>query len=39
MELEIDIEDWPAGDWEALAARAAQAAGRGSRCSPTRALR
>lgn len=29
MELEIDIEDWPAGDWEALAARAAQAAGEG----------
>ncbi|WP_086736057.1 rRNA maturation RNase YbeY [Erythrobacter colymbi] len=29
MELEIDIEDWPAGEWEALAARAAQAAGEG----------
>ncbi|HEY6964164.1 MAG TPA: rRNA maturation RNase YbeY [Erythrobacter sp.] len=29
MELEIDIEDWPAGDWEALASRAAQAAGEG----------
>lgn len=29
MELDIDIEDWPAGDWEALAARAAAAAGEG----------
>lgn len=29
MELEIDIEDWPAGEWEALAARAAEAAGEG----------
>lgn len=29
MELDIDIEDWPAGGWEALAARAAQAAGEG----------
>ncbi|WEK47490.1 MAG: rRNA maturation RNase YbeY [Candidatus Andeanibacterium colombiense] len=26
MDLEIDIEDWPAGDWDALAARAAEAA-------------
>ncbi|MFM7348595.1 MAG: rRNA maturation RNase YbeY [Erythrobacter sp.] len=26
MQLDIDIEDWPAGDWEALAARAAVAA-------------
>ena len=26
MYLEIDIEGWPAGDWEALAARAADAA-------------
>ncbi|MEL1250788.1 rRNA maturation RNase YbeY [Aurantiacibacter gilvus] len=26
MELEMDIEDWPAGDWEALAERAADAA-------------
>ncbi len=23
MDLDIDIEDWPAGDWEALATRAA----------------
>lgn len=29
MELDTDIEDWPAGEWEALAARAAQAAGEG----------
>lgn len=29
MQLDIDIEDWPAGDWEALAARAAEAAGEG----------
>ena len=27
MNLEIDIEDWPAGDWESLAENAAQAAG------------
>ena len=27
MDLEIDIEDWPDGDWEALALRAAEAAG------------
>ena len=26
MELDIDIEDWPAGEWEALASRAAAAA-------------
>ena len=26
MDLELDIEDWPAGDWEALAGRAADAA-------------
>ncbi|RIV89272.1 rRNA maturation RNase YbeY [Aurantiacibacter zhengii] len=26
MELEIDIEEWPAGDWEALADRVAEAA-------------
>jgi probable rRNA maturation factor len=29
MLLDIDIEDWPAGDWETLAARAAAAAGKG----------
>ncbi|MCL9998542.1 MAG: rRNA maturation RNase YbeY [Erythrobacter sp.] len=29
MQLDIDIEDWPAGDWEALAIRAAGAAGEG----------
>lgn len=29
MELDIDIEDWPAGPWEALAERAAVAAGEG----------
>lgn len=27
MQLETDIEDWPEGDWEALAERAANAAG------------
>ena len=27
MQLDIDIDEWPAGDWEALAARAAGAAG------------
>ncbi|APE28262.1 rRNA maturation RNase YbeY [Aurantiacibacter gangjinensis] len=27
MQLEIDIEDWPEGDWEALAEHAAAAAG------------
>lgn len=29
MELDIDIEDWPPGDWEALAERAATAAAEG----------
>lgn len=29
MDLDIDIEDWPAGDWEALATRATAAAGEG----------
>jgi probable rRNA maturation factor len=29
MQLDIDIEGWPAGDWEALAERAVQAAGEG----------
>jgi len=29
MEIDVDIEDWPAGEWEALTARAAQAAGEG----------
>lgn len=29
MQLDIDIEDWPQGDWEALATRAAAAAGEG----------
>lgn len=29
MQLDIDIEDWPAGAWEALAQRAAAAAGEG----------
>jgi probable rRNA maturation factor len=29
MQLDIDIEDWPEGPWEALATRAAQAAGKG----------
>ncbi|KLI63491.1 rRNA maturation RNase YbeY [Aurantiacibacter marinus] len=28
MHLEIDIEDWPAGDWEVLATRAADATAR-----------
>lgn len=33
MQLDIDIEDWPASDdWEALAARAAAAAGEGEPC-------
>jgi len=27
VELDIDLEDWPPGRWEALAARAAEAAG------------
>ncbi|QDH34459.1 rRNA maturation RNase YbeY [Porphyrobacter sp. YT40] len=29
MQLDIDIEDWPSGNWEALAERAAEAAGEG----------
>jgi probable rRNA maturation factor len=29
MQLDIDIEDWPAGGWDALAVRAAWAAGEG----------
>ncbi len=29
MELDIDIEGWPAGEWEALAIRAARAAAEG----------
>jgi probable rRNA maturation factor len=29
MQLDIDIEDWPEGEWEALAQRAANAAGAG----------
>lgn len=29
MELDIDIEDWPTGDWDGLAARAAAAASEG----------
>jgi probable rRNA maturation factor len=29
MDLDIDIEDWPEGDWEALAIRAAAAVGDG----------
>jgi probable rRNA maturation factor len=29
MQLDIDIEDWPSGTWEALATRAAEAAGKG----------
>lgn len=29
MELDIDIEDWPSGDWDALAARAVLAVGEG----------
>ncbi len=29
MQLDIDIEDWPTGEWEALASRAALAAGEG----------
>lgn len=29
MQLDIDMEDWPAGNWDALATRAAQAAGEG----------
>lgn len=29
MQLDIDIENWPAGEWEALAICAAEAAGQG----------
>jgi probable rRNA maturation factor len=29
VQLDIDIEDWPSGDWDALATRAAEAAGEG----------
>lgn len=29
MQLDTDIEDWPAGDWEALAERVSTAAGKG----------
>lgn len=29
MQLDVDIEDWPSGQWEALAERAAHAAGEG----------
>lgn len=29
MQLDIDIEDWPSGHWDRLAARAASAAGEG----------
>ena len=29
MQFDIDIEDWPSGDWEALAGRAARATGEG----------
>lgn len=29
MQLDVDIEDWPSGQWEALAQRAANAAGEG----------
>lgn len=29
MQLDIDIEDWPAGNWAVLATRAAEAAGEG----------
>jgi probable rRNA maturation factor len=32
LQLDIDIEDWPAGKWEALAERAAAAAGEGEPC-------
>jgi len=32
MQLDIDIEDWPPGDWEALAERAAAAVGEGEPC-------
>ncbi|MBI1403090.1 MAG: rRNA maturation RNase YbeY [Porphyrobacter sp.] len=29
MQLDVDIEDWPSGEWEALVERAVQAAGEG----------
>ena len=29
MQLDIDIEDWPQGEWDVLATRAVQAAGEG----------
>jgi len=29
MQLDIDIEDWPAGEWDALTERAVEAAGAG----------
>ena len=29
MQLDIDVEGWPAGEWDTLAERAAQAAGEG----------
>jgi probable rRNA maturation factor len=32
VQLDIDIEDWPAGDWDALAERAAEAASAGEPC-------
>lgn len=32
VQLDIDIEDWPAGAWDALAERAADAAGKGDPC-------
>lgn len=32
MQLDIDIEDWPEGAWDALAQRAALAAGEGEPC-------
>ena len=32
MQLDIDIEDWPEGEWDALAERAAGAAGEGEPC-------
>jgi probable rRNA maturation factor len=32
MQCDIDIEDWPAGTWEALATRVAEAAGEGEPC-------
>ena len=32
MQLDIDIEEWPPGAWDALATRAAEAAGEGEPC-------